>query len=229
MTIQLIVFDLAGTTVKDNKDVHRVLQQALAEDNVTISLDDANAVMGIPKPIAIRQLLETRHKGERSITEDWIMEIHERFVRYMVSFYEQDPAVGEKEGVSETFATLRKHNIKVFVDTGFDRPVTAPLLRRLGWEERDLIDGSITSDEVGRGRPYPDMIFEAMRRAGVQDAARVAKVGDTSSDLQEGNAAGCGLVIGVTSGAFSAEQLRTEEHTHLIQDIPEILEILELK
>ncbi|NJM26339.1 MAG: HAD hydrolase-like protein [Bacteroidia bacterium] len=229
MTIQLIVFDLAGTTVKDNKDVHRVLQQALAEDRVAISLDEANAVMGIPKPIAIRQLLESRYQGERSITEEWIDEIHKRFVRNMVRFYEEDPGVGEKDGVSDTFAALRKHNIKVFVDTGFDRPVTAPLLKRLGWEERDLIDGSVTSDEVRNGRPYPDMIFEAMRQAGVHDAARVAKVGDTSSDLQEGNAAGCGLVIGVTSGAFSADQLRSEEHTHLIQDIPEILEILELK
>ena len=41
-----------------------------------------------------------------------------------------------------------------------------------------------------------------MQRLGVLDAARVAKVGDTSVDLQEGKNAGCGLVIGVTNLAL---------------------------
>ena len=45
MSIQLVVFDLAGTTVNDNKDVHRVLQRALANAGVEISIDDANEVM----------------------------------------------------------------------------------------------------------------------------------------------------------------------------------------
>ena len=31
MSLELIVFDLAGTTVKDNHDVHRALQNALAK------------------------------------------------------------------------------------------------------------------------------------------------------------------------------------------------------
>jgi phosphonatase-like hydrolase len=100
------------------------------------------------------------------------------------------------------------------------------LLDRLGWQKANLIDASVTSDEVPRGRPYPDMIFRAMELTGVRDARAVAKVGDTASDLQEGNAAGCSLVIGVTTGAFSREQLLKEKHTHLVSsllDIPEII------
>ena len=31
MSIELVVFDLAGTTVKDNQDVHKVLQKALSQ------------------------------------------------------------------------------------------------------------------------------------------------------------------------------------------------------
>ena len=42
MSPELIVFDLAGTTVKDNHDVHRALQKALAKYGVAISLEDAN-------------------------------------------------------------------------------------------------------------------------------------------------------------------------------------------
>jgi phosphoglycolate phosphatase-like HAD superfamily hydrolase len=48
-----------------------------------------------------------------------------------------------------------------------------------------------------------------MELAGVTDARKVAKVGDTISDLQEGDAAGCGWIIGVTTGAFSRELFAT--------------------
>ena len=73
------------------------------------------------------------------------------------------------------------------------------------------------------------MIFKAMELTGVRDISKVAKVGDTAFDLQEGNSAGCSLVVGVTTGAFSKEELEKEEHTHLIEQIPEMMRILGLK
>jgi phosphonatase-like hydrolase len=121
---------------------------------------------------------------------------------------------------------LKAAGIKVFVDTGFDRPIVDALLQRMAWEKNKLIDGSVTSDEVAHGRPHPDLIFRAMELAGVSDVKRVAKVGDTASDLGEGNAAGCGLVIGITTGAFTREQLLLTPHTHLISQIPEVLGII---
>jgi len=68
-----------------------------------------------------------------------------------------------------------------------------------------------------------------MEISGVTDVKNVAKIGDTASDMQEGNAAGCGWVIGITTGAFSAEQLAKEEYTHLITKIPEVLSIFGLE
>ena len=222
MGIALVVFDLAGTTVKDDKDIHKVLQQTLAEHQVSIALDDANAVMGIPKPIAIRQLLEHRYTGNKAVTEEWIEEIHAAFVDRMINFYKYDASVGEKDGVSATFKKLKESKLKIVVDTGFDRQITDPLLDRLGWMENNLIDGSVTSDEVERGRPHPDMIFRAMELTGVTDVRQVAKVGDTASDMQEGLSAGCKYVIGITSGAFTHEQLEQENPTHLINHISQL-------
>ena len=226
MSIELVVFDLAGTTVKDNQDVHRVLQRALSLFDVEISLHDANTVMGIPKPVAIREMLQKRYFGDRPVTDGWVNEIHKAFVGEMIAFYENDPGVGEKEGVTETFKSLKRAGIKVVVDTGFDRQIVNPLLNRLGWVQNNLIDGSVTSDEVLRGRPFPDLIFKAMELTGVTDPMRVAKVGDTLSDLEEGTAAGCGLVIGVTTGAFSREELNDSKHTHLIERISQVLNLL---
>jgi phosphonatase-like hydrolase len=226
MAVQLVVCDLAGTTVHDNQDVHKVLQRALAEHGVHISLSDANEVMGIPKPVAIEKLLAKRYTGSRRVDEFWIHSIHNDFVRYMIDFYTNDESVKEKEGASETFRKLKESKLKIVVDTGFDRPITNPLLERLGWEREGLIDGSVTSDEVERGRPYPDMIYKAMEIAGVSDVQAVAKVGDTTSDLQEGKAAGCRYVIGVTTGAFSKAELEREFHTHLVSELKELIPII---
>jgi phosphoglycolate phosphatase-like HAD superfamily hydrolase len=55
--IDLVVFDIAGTTIKDNNNVHLSLMNALLEFGYTSSLEEANAVMGYPKPFAIEQLL----------------------------------------------------------------------------------------------------------------------------------------------------------------------------
>jgi phosphonatase-like hydrolase len=117
--------------------------------------------------------------------------------------------------------------VKVAVDTGFDRSITNAIFERLGWSKAGLLDASVTSDEVPRGRPFPDMIHKVMQLTGTPTAAEVAKVGDTASDLLEGHAAGCRWVIGVTTGAFREEELRPYPHTHLIRQVSEILPLLE--
>lgn len=221
---KLIVFDLAGTTVNDNKDVHRVLQRVFKKIHIRISIQEANEVMGIPKPVAIRILLE-RHKYPY-ISEMLVLEMHAHFVLKMSTFYKQHESVIEKTGASNVFKICKQQGIKIIVDTGFDRAIVVPLLERMGWEEKKLIDGSVTSDEVANGRPYPDMIYKAMELTGVMDASSVAKVGDTLSDLQEGTAAGCTWVIGVTTGAYSHDELQKGPHTHLVQNLAEILPIL---
>ncbi len=221
---KLIVFDLAGTTVNDNKDVHRVLQRLFKKIHIRISIQEANEVMGIPKPVAIRSLLE-RHKYPY-ISDMLVLEMHAHFVAKMTAFYKQHASVVEKEGASYVFKTCKDNGIKVVVDTGFDRSIVVPLLERMGWEKNGLIDGSISSDEVAKGRPYPDMIYRAMELTGITDVESVAKVGDTLSDLQEGTAAGCGWVIGITTGAYSQEELQKGPHTHLVHHLAEILPIV---
>lgn len=222
--VELVVFDLAGTTVKDNNDVQRALQKALAYFDVYASPDQVNAVMGIPKPLAIRTLMQDNTDLDK-ISEDLIREVHQVFVRQMIHFYERDPSVSEKVGVTTTFRKLKERKLKIAIDTGFDRRITNSILQRLGWIDSNLIDASVASDEVPRGRPFPDMIFRAMELTHVKDSKRVAKVGDTASDLEQGTAAGCGWVIGVTTGAFAKDKLQKQKHTHLIENVQEVLDI----
>lgn len=222
----LVVFDIAGTTVRDDDGVGRCFRAALGRAGVEVEAARVNAVMGRPKPDAIRQLM-TGH-GRRAPDERVVEAAHADFVDRMIRFYATDPGVEAMPGAEELFQELRKRNVRVSLDTGFSRDIVEVLMGRLGWEVVHTLDAIVCSDEVERGRPAPDLIFEAMRRVGVSDPSRVAKVGDTPSDLASGTAAGCGWVIGVTHGTHTRAELAAHPRTHLADSLAEVLEVLGL-
>jgi phosphonatase-like hydrolase len=226
MHIDLVVFDMAGTTVYDGDAVNVCLRAALQAAGCAVTRDAVNEVMGLPKPEAIRRLIELRTPA--AATPPSVDRTHADFVRRMIDYYRHDPAVRETDDTTATFRTLKAAGIKVAVDTGFDRQITNVILDRLGWERDGLLDTSVTSDEVPRGRPHPDMVLRAMRLTGVSDPRCVAKVGDTPSDLYEGHNAGCGLVIGVTSGSHTRAELEPHPHTHLIERLAELPALLQI-
>jgi phosphonatase-like hydrolase len=106
----------------------------------------------------------------------------------------------------------------VALNTGFDREITGLLVSSLGWEG-EAVDVVVCGDDVGRGRPAPDLIFRAMEAAGVSDARQVMNVGDTVLDLQAGHNAGVRWNVGVLSGAHGREVLEREPHTHLLDSV----------
>jgi phosphonatase-like hydrolase len=203
-TFRLAVFDVAGTTVMDDDGVVECLRRAL-EPHVAVSAAAAAAVMGLPKPVAIRELLAA-HVAAGAPLDGLVDEIHLRFRLDMVAHY-RSGSLAPAERAEDVFAALRAAGVRVTLDTGFSRDILDVVLERLGWVQGGLLDATMTSDEVPRGRPFPDLIHRAMALTGVTDPAQVAKIGDTPSDMAEGLAAGCGLVVGVSYGTHTREQL----------------------
>jgi len=222
---ELVVFDMAGTTVYDDDFVHRALQEALRHAGVDATRDDINAVMGRPKPLAIRSFLEAEHDAPDAL-DAAVEAAHDDFIERINAFYATDSAVREVEGVSALFAQLQDAGIKVGLDTGFSRSTADVIIDRLGWGAAGLLDASVTSDEVDHGRPAPDMIYHLMEATGVDDVERVVKLGDAPSDLQEGDRAGCRLVIGVTKGSHTRDELAPYPHTHLIDTVADLPALL---
>jgi phosphonatase-like hydrolase len=225
--IELVVFDMSGTTVYDGDAVNAAFRATLAAGGIDVDPAVVKTVMGLPKPEAIRILLE-RYGDPQSVNSspEHINAMHEDFTRRMCDYYANDPAIREVPGAAAAFATLRRADIKVALNTGFFRPIAEVLLARLGWACPVVIDADVTSDEVPRGRPHPDMIRYLMARLGITDPRRVAKVGDTRADLEEGSNAGCGLVIGVTTGSYSREQLQACPHSHIVESVAEVPALL---
>lgn len=222
--IELVIFDMTATTVRDDDAVNRCLREALGAVGVTVSPEQVRSVTGLSRVVAVRTLLADGLKVRPD--EDQVRTVYEGFVARMIEFFGTDPSVQEMPGATEVFRRLNQAGFKVALDTGFSRVVANVILERLGWMSPGLIQATVASDEVSNGRPHPDMVLEAMRRTGVANVRATAKVGDTPPDLQEGMSAGCGLVIGVTNGTHSRSELACYPHTHLIDRLAELPPIL---
>jgi phosphonatase-like hydrolase len=217
--IQLVIFDIAGTTVRDTGNVAKAFIDAFNEFNIDVPVTTVNQVMGFRKIDAIRMLLPG---GNNLLAE----QIHEAFTRNMISLYKNDPDLTPLPGVETVFQQLKQQGIKVALNTGFTRTVTNTILQRLQWNVPKTIDMVVCSDEVPEGRPQPFMIKAIMEQMAVIDSKAVVKVGDTKVDVEEGRNAKCGLVVSVTTGAYTRSELELYKPDRIIDSVAGLLEIL---
>lgn len=216
--IDLFLFDLAGTVVRDTGFVLRAFQSAAA----TVGIDEPDEWyrrrMGVFKKEVFEELL-TMHGMDASRSSE-LVAAFDRAIDEDI----RASGIERLGGVDESIAALQDAGVTVGFTTGFGRE-TARLVIEAAGLPSDLYIGS---DEVARGRPHPDLIQEGMRRAGVSDPARVAVAGDTPSDVQAGMAAGCGFVIGVGHGSHTLDEIASAPHTHLLSDLTTLPVVLGL-
>jgi phosphonatase-like hydrolase len=222
MPIELMVLDMAGTTIEEHGAVYDALAEAVIAAGGKPSEADIQRWMGAGKREAIQHLLE-EHLGH----EVEPVTVDAAFADFRVRLdkaYRDRPPV-PLPGVPEALSRIRAAGTKVALTTGFDREVTESLLNTLGWDD-EVVDAVVCVDDVPAGRPAPYMIFRAMEATGVHDVARVLVAGDTIRDLQAGVNAGAGFVVGVLTGKLDAIGLGAERHTHLlpgVADLPTLL------
>jgi phosphonatase-like hydrolase len=214
----LVVFDLAGTTVKDGGQVPEAFVAALAERGVSVTSDQLNRVRGSSKRQAIADLIPASagHAAE-------VEAAYASFRRHLARAYRT--RLEPVDGAERVFAALRNAGVRVALTTGFDRDTTGLLLAALQWDA-NVADVIVCGDDVARGRPAPFLIFHAMEAVGATSVHRVAVVGDTTLDLNAAHNAGVRWNVGVLSGAHDRSLLESAPHTHLIPSVANLLDVL---
>ncbi len=233
--IQLVVFDMAGTTVTDRHEVEHCFAQAAAQTGLTVSDERILAMQGLAKRYVFETLWQEQIGMDSPDLKPHVNRSYQRFTEILENHYLTQP-VTPTEGCLDTFAFLREQGIQIALTTGFYRKVTDIILHKLGWlaglnehyvgNAQTIIQASIASDEVDKGRPYPFMIQKAMRLLSVADAKQVLNIGDTPSDLLSGRAAGVALNLGVTNGTHTADQLDIYPHDRLLGSLAELRGVL---
>lgn len=125
------------------------------------------------------------------------------------------------EGAADALRRIRDAGVKVGLQTGYAPGLARKLAAMTGLDS--VKDHIYTATEAGAGRPAPFMVHAFQRDMRILDARKVAKVGDTPRDMMEGKNAGCGLVVGVLSGAGSAAELWASGADAVVADVTCIL------
>ena len=216
MKIEMVVFDMAGTTLDEGNVVYRTLHKAIEKKSASISFEDVlKWGAGKEKLQAIRETLNGKNV---ILNEPTILEIFEDFLGLLDKAYENLTVV-PTPNTEKLFNELRDLGIKVVLNTGYNRATANSLVRKLNWVEGVNFDLLVTSSDVSKNRPNPDMILFAMDKLNIKDGKTVIKVGDSTIDIEEGRNAGCVYNIGVTKGAHSQSELLTAKPDYIFDDI----------
>ncbi|MCD8407702.1 phosphonatase-like hydrolase [Tenacibaculum dicentrarchi] len=213
--IEMVVFDMAGTTVDEQNVVYKTLHKAIQNFNVEVSLETVLEYgAGKEKHKAIKDVL-THLKSDKLKDSQTIFDNFKKSLAVAYEFLEVKPI----KGVEKVLLNLRSEGVKVVLNTGYDRKTATLLLDKLQWDEKIHYDALITASDVVNGRPHPDMIFQAMELFGITDASKVLKAGDSAIDIEEGKNAGCGITVGVLSGAQTKVQLEKQKPTYVLESL----------
>jgi phosphonatase-like hydrolase len=130
------------------------------------------------------------------------------------------------DGVVDLLRFLKDKNVQIALNTGYDRNTAQLLLNKMNWKLGKEFDVLVTADDVMRGRPYPDMIYEAMNSLGISDPQEVVKAGDSIIDIEEGRNANCGITVGVITGAHTKNQLESARPTFVVEHLIQLQDLL---
>lgn len=221
MTIQMVAFDMAGTTVQDGGAVMSAFARAMDEIGIAEGTEE--------RADATQYTLDTMGQSKievfRHITGSEAR-AHEANAAFEAAYLDviRGGAARPIDKAEETIRFLRESGVRVALTTGFSPETRDALLASLGWQE--VADVALTPADVGRGRPYPDMIVTAALRLGVTDLREIAAVGDTASDVLAGLRSGARISVGVLTGTHGQAEFAEAGATHVLDSVADLPALL---
>ena len=207
--ISLIVCDMAGTVIDEGGLVYKTLFSTLSQCNIPIQQSDIKDWYGLEKTNVIGKMISKydnircpieEERRNININMEFEKNLHKEYFSNDSTLKLIDPKL------PNFFKRLQSNGIKIALNTGYAPSFQKKIIKHLNMT--DFIDDFISSGDVNFGRPAPYMIHHLMEKHDIRDVERVAKIGDTKNDILEGKNSGCGLIIGVLSGAGNREDLQ---------------------
>jgi HAD superfamily hydrolase (TIGR01509 family) len=181
--LDAVVFDMDGVLVDTEHLWDEVREELTEEWGGRYTPEAQEAMMGMSSVEWSRYLHET--VGLRESPEV----INAEVVRRMLARYEVDlPVV---PGAVESVTQIAEQGLRLALASSSNRELIDAVLNRL--DLTALFHVTVSSEEVPRGKPAPDVYLEAARRLGVEPA-RCAAVEDSASGIRAAYAAGMRVI-----------------------------------
>lgn len=123
-------------------------------------------------------------------------------------------------GAAEAVGAVRAAGVPTAVLTVLPPAIRDRVLASVGWQTPG--DVLLSPGQAGRGRPFPDLVWAAMRSTAVPDAGSVAVVGSTVAEMTSGRRAGAGVRIGICPGTGPATPLRAAGATMVCRSLADV-------
>jgi HAD superfamily hydrolase (TIGR01509 family) len=191
MAVRAVIFDLDGVLVESESLWTRAKQELVLEHGGRWPGDAARAMMGMSSPEWAAYLRELGVPMAPAAISDAV-------VARMQAMYERDLPLlpGAIEAVRRMAARW-----PLGVASSSNRPVIDLVLEQAG--VAPCFAATVSSEEVARGKPAPDVYLAAAERVGLP-AAACAAVEDSANGIRSAHAAGM-LVIAVPNREFPPE------------------------
>jgi HAD superfamily hydrolase (TIGR01509 family) len=176
--IEAVIFDLDGVLV-DSEHVWDEVREALARERGGRWHERAQADM-----MGMSSTEWARYMHDVIGLEDAPAEINAEVLRRMRLRYEEDLPLfpGAVDAVRRIAVAFR-----LGLASSSNRPLIDAVLAATGLEE--LFEVTVSSEEVARGKPAPDVYLEAARRL-VMEASACAAIEDSANGMRSAHAAG---------------------------------------
>lgn len=212
--VELVVLDMAGTTVLDDGVVESAFQRAAERTGVADRMPWREALGYVRDTMGQSKIDVFTHLagGDRSAAERATAAFEGAYAEIVA-----EQGVTPIAGAADAIQGLKDAGLAVVLTTGFAPVTRDALIDGLGW--RGLIDLALSPVDAGRGRPAPDLVLTALLRTGASSVSAVAVAGDTVSDVESGRRAGAGFVAGVLTGAHDRTALTAAGADAVLPDV----------
>jgi len=180
--IEAVVFDLDGVLV-DSEHVWDDVREELARERGGRWHERAQAdMMGMSSTEWSRYMHDAIGLAEppEEINDEVVRRMQERYASQLPLF----------EGAVDAVRRLAEQ-YRLGLASSSNRPLIDAVLAATGLE--DEFETTVSSEEVPRGKPAPDVYLEALLRIGVP-AARAAAVEDSANGIRSAHAAGMRVI-----------------------------------
>jgi HAD superfamily hydrolase (TIGR01509 family) len=180
--IEAVVFDLDGLLIQSEELWADVREQLARDRGGRYGPEEQRAMMGMSSPEWSRYMHD--HVGLPETPDEIAAEVVERMVdRYRAGVPLIDGAVAAVERLAAQWPLgLASSSNRPLIDLVLELSGLAPLFR-----------ATVSSEEVARGKPAPDVYLEACRRLGVEPT-RAAAIEDSHAGIGAARAAGMRVV-----------------------------------
>lgn len=178
IALKAVLFDIDGTLI-DSNDAHtQAWVQTLERHGRVVSYEQVRSLIGKGSDKVFAELLDIASESDlaKQITKD-------RTQLLLSSFMANLSAT---PGARLSVQHMRSEGLRLVIASSSGEELPA-LLEQAGLQ--DLLDTSVSSDEIKESKPDGDIIEVALRKAGVQPTEAVM-IGDTPYDIAAAKAAG---------------------------------------